>query len=65
VERNLTTGLLTDSMNETSDVMDIITENDPNFERSTEVNRGIHDMISFYKEMFSPRGKASDKAVNS
>jgi hypothetical protein len=28
--------------------MDIVTENDPNFERSTEMRRGVYVMISGY-----------------
>jgi hypothetical protein len=38
-------------MNEISDVMGMITEIDPHFERGTEANRGIHDKISSYKEV--------------
>jgi hypothetical protein len=51
VERNLITGLLTDSINEINDVMSIITENDPNFERGTKANRRIHDVKSSCKEV--------------
>jgi hypothetical protein len=35
--------------------MDIVTENDPNFEYSTEVRRDLYDMISCYKEMLRER----------
>lgn len=51
VGRNLITCLLIESMNEISDVMGMITEIDPHFERGTEANRGIHDKISSYKEV--------------
>jgi ribosomal protein S13 len=41
---------LTDFINKINDAIDIVTENDPNFERSTKVKRGVLD-ISCYKEM--------------
>jgi hypothetical protein len=51
MERNLTTGSLRDSMNEMSDVRSIVTENGPKTERSSKASRGIHDIISSYKEV--------------
>jgi hypothetical protein len=35
--------------------MDIVTENDPNSERSTKLRSDVYDMISCYKEMLWER----------
>jgi hypothetical protein len=38
-------------MNKVNVAVHILTENDPNVERRTKVNRDVYDMISRYKEM--------------
>jgi type II secretory pathway predicted ATPase ExeA len=42
---------LTDFINKINDAIDIVIENNPNFERSTKVKRSVLDVISCYKEM--------------
>jgi hypothetical protein len=46
---------LTDFTSKVIDAMDIVNENDPNFESSTKVKRDVHDMISRYKEILQEK----------
>jgi hypothetical protein len=49
--RNLTTRVSTEGINKIMDVLDLLTENDTDFDRSTTVKRVVVDVISCYKEL--------------